>query len=570
MILLSIAPLICVSYLWMSNTGKMVYDDEMQSASNLLTDLSVRIENIFNLINIGSYEFLFDSEAREIISSVPKSEEEQAENEEYIRNIFSQIKKHNTMIASVEFIGSYYQISSEETVYFDELKSYSWYQEFSDYYLEFFTPVYYNSYIPRMNTRVLGWGRKITSSSVNMRTVGIFLIEISYSSINSLLTEVQENSENSIYLFDKNGNLLCFAGDNVLGDDERDSLFNKIKADDKQVISITSNSHSYSCLTESISSSGWQAVMLVDQEDIMSYTRESLEQGIILGIICVVASIVVAYIISHYIVKPINQLIKTMEMVEQNQLEVLVPTNQSVQEVEALSKSFNHMLRHIRRLLGDIRKEEQEKKQLEIKMLQAQINPHFLYNTLNVIRWKAVMHGETGISNMIILLIKLLEFSGKQVNTFVLIEKELEHATSYLELIKNQYQDDFEVLYEIDSKAMHCYTVKFILQPLVENAVFHGLQASERHGIIRIQIQRIDPWICFEIEDNGVGISEDVQKNWSAFRGVGICNVNERLRKFFGEDAVLQFDSKEGIGTKISFKIPVIETMYEEGSYDSK
>ena len=569
MILLSMIPLFCVSYLWMKNTGKMVYDGEIQSASALLYELTMRIENILNSVNTSSYDFLFDTKAREIISSRPKSEKERTENEAYIQNIFSQIKKSNTMIASVEFIGAYYQISSEETVDFDELTGYSWYQDFSDYYLEHFTPVYCNSYIQNMNTRVFGWARKITPSSDSMRTVGSFLIEISHSSISSLLTEAQENSGNFIYLFDHSGNLIYSPKENILGDDGIENLFNTIKTNDEQVFSVTGRNHSYACMTDSISIPGWQAVMLVDQQEIMSYAGESIKQGFVLGLICVLASIFVAYIISRYIVKPINQLAKTMEMVEQNQLEVSVPVNQSVQEVDTLSRGFNHMLRHIRCLLKDIRKEEQEKKRLEIQMLQAQINPHFLYNTLNVIRWKAVMHGETGISSMIISLIKLLEFSGKRVNTFVTIEKELEHASSYLELIKNQYRDDFDVVYDIDPDARHCYTVKFILQPLVENAVFHGVEPSDCHGIIRIQIQRENSWIHFAIEDNGVGISEEIQKNWSAFRGLGIYNVNERLRKYFGEESVLHFDSEEGAGTRIFFKIPVLENMPEEGSYEN-
>ena len=235
-----------------------------------------------------------------------------------------------------------------------------------------------------------------------------------------------------------------------------------------------------------------------------------------------------------------------------------VPVDTSVTEAEILSRGFNKMLSHIRELIGDIRREEQEKNAIEIKMLQAQINPHFLYNILNVIRWKAVMHGEETISSMLLSLIRLLEFSGKKTGTFVTIEKELEHASSYINLIRYQYQDDFEIVYDVDPEALSCYTVKFILQPLLENALFHGIEPLDEKGQILLSIRRNEDGICFVIEDNGVGMPEDIQHNLSAFRGLGLFNVCERLEKHYGEQSALQIESQKGAGTRISFQIPVI------------
>ena len=564
MILTGMLPLILVNGIWLHNTSNIVYKNEIQTASSMLYQLSMRMENIMNFVNTCAYSFLFDSKTRAILSVRPKNEEERNENEAYIKDIFSQIKKNNTMIRSLEFDGKYYQISSEDTADFEMLQQYDWYQDFDDYCLEGFTPVYCNSYIKRMNTPVFGWIRKVIYAKTS-DVAGNFLIEISHSSIRSLAEEIQHDMGNSILVFDKKGNLIFHPEGRFTANESEEKLFQQIKSGEN-AMTLREGGETYTCLVNRVSTPQWYIAMLINEKQLMAYGKQSTMQSIILGVLILIASIVLAYMISRHITRPVKQLAETMELVEKNYLDVSVPTDQKIAELEILSNGFNNMLSHIQQLLEDVRAEEREKKALEIKMLQAQINPHFLYNILNVIRWKAMMHGEKSISDMIVSLIRLLEFSGKRVNTFVPIRKELEHASSYLELIKSQYQDDFEVIYEVDQEALSCYTVKFLLQPLVENAVFHGLEPMEGGGRILIGIKKEESWILFQIKDNGVGMSEKIRQNQSVFRGLGIYNVNERLKQHFGEACMLNIESQPGGGTKVFFKIPVItEAPLEEG-----
>lgn len=507
-ILISIMLFAAVNVVWYKNTSNIIYRNEMQSASSLLYQLNMRIENIFNSINTNSYSFLFDSDVRDMLSIPPADEQTRIKNENHIRDIFRQMKKNTTMICSVEFVGRYYDISSEtdrSKVDFEQLRQYDWYRELSDYYMDLVTPVYKNDYIEKYNTRVIGWARKITGSDT--------------SGGEALLQKVKAGED--VFLFEENGT-------------------------------------EYACLVERSATSGWYIMMMVNRQELLDSTRASVRQSLLLTLFIALFSFVVAYMLSRYITRPIHQLADTMKLVENNQLDVAVPVNESVAEVEILSRGFNKMLSHIRDLIEDIRHEEQEKNAIEIKMLQAQINPHFLYNVLNVIRWKATMHGEDTISQMLLSLIRLLEFSGKKTDTYVTVEKELEHATSYMSLIQYQYQDDFEVIYDIDPQALTCYMVKFILQPLLENAVFHGIEPLEDKGRICLSISRKEDWIYFIIEDNGVGMPEEISSNISAFRGLGLFNVSERLKKHYGEEATLQIESREGMGTKISFRVPVI------------
>ncbi len=561
-ILISIILFIAVNVIWYKNTSDIIYRNEMQSASSLLYQLNMRIENIFNSININSYPFLFDSDVREMLSVPPADEQARLENEEQIRNIFRQMKKNTTMICSVEFVGRYYNISSEmerSRVAFERLREYDWYREFSDYYVDLITPVYKNDYIEKYNTRVIGWARKLTGADT-ANTIGTFLIEISYPSIENVMREAMEKSGNRILVFDKRGNLYFHPDspqDKSFSAEETDALLQKAKSGE-DVFTFTGQRSEYTCLVERSAASGWYIVMMVNRQELLDSTRASVSQSLLLALFIALFSFVIAYALSQYITRPIHQLADTMKMVESNRLDVAVPVDTSVTEAEILSRGFNKMLSHIRELIGDIRREEQEKNAIEIKMLQAQINPHFLYNILNVIRWKAVMHGEETISSMLLSLIRLLEFSGKKTGTFVTIEKELEHASSYINLIRYQYQDDFEIVYDVDPEALSCYTVKFILQPLLENALFHGIEPLDEKGQILLSIRRNEDGICFVIEDNGVGMPEDIQHNLSAFRGLGLFNVCERLKKHYGEQSALQIESQKGAGTRISFQIPVI------------
>lgn len=561
-ILISIILFIAVNVIWYKNTSDIIYRNEMQSASSLLYQLNMRIENIFNSININSYPFLFDSDVREMLSVPPTDEQARLENEEQIRNIFRQMKKNTTMICSVEFVGRYYNISSEmerSRVAFERLREYDWYREFSDYYVDLITPVYKNDYIEKYNTRVIGWARKLTGADT-ANTIGTFLIEISYPSIENVMREAMEKSGNRILVFDKRGNLYFHPDspqDKSFSAEETDALLQKAKSGE-DVFTFTGQRSEYTCLVERSAASGWYIVMMVNRQELLDSTRASVSQSLLLALFIALFSFVIAYALSQYITRPIHQLADTMKMVESNRLDVAVPVDTSVTEAEILSRGFNKMLSHIRELIGDIRREEQEKNAIEIKMLQAQINPHFLYNILNVIRWKAVMHGEETISSMLLSLIRLLEFSGKKTGTFVTIEKELEHASSYINLIRYQYQDDFEIVYDVDPEALSCYTVKFILQPLLENALFHGIEPLDEKGQILLSIRRNEDGICFVIEDNGVGMPEDIQHNLSAFRGLGLFNVCERLKKHYGEQSALQIESQKGAGTRISFQIPVI------------
>lgn len=296
-ILMSVILAVLLNYIWYSNTRKLVYTNEIQSSSALLEQLAIRLEDNINQINISSYSFLFDTRVRDIVSVSPKDEEAKVENEAYIRQIFTQMKESNTMIRSVEFIGNYYQISSEDTgkgsVDFAELKEYDWYQNFSNYYLETFTPLYNNTYIRRQDTEVIGWTRKISGSLDNTSTAGILLIEISYSGIASLMEQVQETTGGQLIIIDKRENLIFHPENRQTLNEEEEEVFERL-SDSGDSIVLESRSGSYVCISQNIATPEWRVVMLVEQDNLRDSLVQSTMQTIIIVVIIVAGCIVLS------------------------------------------------------------------------------------------------------------------------------------------------------------------------------------------------------------------------------------------------------------------------------------
>lgn len=558
--LLGLVPLIFVNQLWYHNTRGIVYQNELDNSANLLNQLNIRLENALNTINVNTYPFLFDSHFQEVLSIAPVSEGVRTHNEAVLKDSLMQIRENNSMISSVSYIGPYYQVCSvDSAVDFERFRCQDWYQHFLEYgKKEFFSPVYINDYIERRGTCVIGWIRRLSIEG-GIQPPSSLLVEISHSSIASFLQPAMEGTDNRIFIFDSSGNLIFHP--------EEEHLFSP-SAEDRRLFEALSSGNSsfrfryegnpYIVTAARMATTDWYLVIAADTATLLSATRAASHQVTMITVLVLICLVLCAWLISRHITRPVFQLAAAMKQVEDNRLDITLPPLRGYEEISVLSNGFNNMLAHIRRLLSDIRKEEEEKREAELKMLQAQINPHFLYNVLNVIRWRAVMHNEQVISKMVLSLIRLLEFSGQKTDEFVTIEKELGHAKSYVELIQYQYGDKFSVDYQISSSVLPCYTIKFILQPLIENAIFHGLIPMEEVGQLYVSIQPSGDKIHFVICDNGVGMELSGEGHTPAFRGLGLSNVHERLCRYFGKEAGLRIQSRINGGTRIDFEIPLI------------
>lgn len=292
---------------------------------------------------------------------------------------------------------------------------------------------------------------------------------------------------------------------------------------------------------------------------------------------------VLSVLTSVDIITPINKLVEGMKKVERGNKHEDIELDRS-DELGYLSESFNRMSKKIDYLVNRIYKEEIALKEAEIKALQAQINPHFLFNTLENINWMAQLNGVPEISETVSALAKLIDGSIGRGDRTISLREELEYIDNYTTVLKNRYEDKFEVIKILDEGLMDKKIPRLLIQPLVENAVKHGIGKSRRKGIIRLEAFREEGHIVFEVEDNGMGMTAEelealnkrlqedeliLEGNGAvpARKSIGLENVNRRIKLLYGSSYGVKIESSYDEYTKVTVRIP--DEQVPEGDKDN-
>lgn len=283
---------------------------------------------------------------------------------------------------------------------------------------------------------------------------------------------------------------------------------------------------------------------------------------LILGIIaiCIITSVVASMAFSRFVVRDIKRLRDNMQAVEEGNMELMV-TSEAGDEVGSLIRGFGSMLGEINRLIHEVYESKLTQRKSEMTALQAQINPHFLYNSLSLINWKALEAGQQDISKITLALSSFYRTSLNRGKNVLTIEKEIENMKSYLAIQLCMHDNDFDVIMDIDETILPYQTLNLLLQPLVENAIDHGIDLKEEgRGYIKIIGRKDDKNIYLTVEDNGVGIEPEILSSILEFKtkGYGVRNVNQRIRLYYGEEYCLKIESEAGKGTKCTINIPQV------------
>ncbi|HHW67127.1 MAG: two-component system, sensor histidine kinase YesM [Epulopiscium sp.] len=309
----------------------------------------------------------------------------------------------------------------------------------------------------------------------------------------------------------------------------------------------------------------WILVKTILKSDLYADIRKLQKDVMIAGIIFILITTGSAYYFSTAITKPIRDIIKKMKEVEKGDFLVYVDVKGN-NEFTELGDKFNRMVSKIKGLMEDVVNSEKQKNELELEVLHAQINPHFLYNTLNTIRWMAQIKGEYSISNAIVALVKLLRISISLGKKMITLEEEIEYVKNYILIQRLRFNQDFLIEYEIEDKYRKVMIPKLILQPIVENALIYCIDDEREEKLhIKIYTYPYEDVLRIVVEDNGKGISPEIlenifkeEKNINKFSTVGLNNVNNRIKLYYGERYGLLIDTKEGIGTKVIIEIPEV------------
>ncbi|MFL0556415.1 MULTISPECIES: cache domain-containing sensor histidine kinase [Paenibacillus] len=321
----------------------------------------------------------------------------------------------------------------------------------------------------------------------------------------------------------------------------------------------------------------WHAVTLIAKDDIYSivYQLVAIMAGTLL--LLLILSILISLRIAARILKPLAVLNRKMKLVAQGQLDVRFDTQQS-DEVGVISSTVDLMLQEIRSLITRIYEKEEEKRKLEMDALQSQIRPHFIYNTLNVIKWMAKVQGASGIEEALQAFASVMKFSMKTDENLVLIAEEVGFVQSYAKILDFRYFNKFEVTYSIDPAVIEYQTLKFLIQPLVENAIFHGFEGIDYKGMLNISIYERQGDLYVEVADNGRGFPEEGELqakpgykkvSRDGFNSIGLQNIRSRIRLHFGPGYGLWIAPGRQGGTVALIRVPVIRND-TAGGRDSK
>ncbi|KRF03768.1 hypothetical protein ASG89_03145 [Paenibacillus sp. Soil766] len=306
---------------------------------------------------------------------------------------------------------------------------------------------------------------------------------------------------------------------------------------------------------------GWRLVQFMNQKDFATQLSREKDKSITWVVAWFLLFAIAFIVLMLRVTSPFKQLAKSMTKVGKGEFNTLV-TIKGEDEIALLGNYFNRMVLHLQDLISDLYDEQRRKQKAQFQALQAQINPHFLLNTLNSIKWMALLSGADHISEMITKLGKLLNFTMRNEQEFVTLQEELDYLQVYLSLQEIRYHDQITFTYHIPEALLDCEVLKFTLQPAVENSIIHG---NRFPLLIELQAEEVGGNLHIVMQDNGVGMSmemiEQVESSLNLphakFSGIGIRNVNERIKLHFGMQYGMQISSVEGEGVRLLLVLPL-------------
>lgn len=395
-----------------------------------------------------------------------------------------------------------------------------------------------------------------------------FSLDLSFSSISSYINNVSIGQRGYCFLMDREGNIvyhpqqqLLYAG---LKDEDTESL---ASLEDGTYVADT-----VIYCVNSIQDSDWRVVGVSYVDEMVNRNvTEMIHLSCLLAVVVLAAAVLTSWLLFRLLGHPLRGLADAMERFEADADHFTYRPVGGTREVQELSNSFEHMVLRIQQLMTTVREEEVNLRKTELKALQAQINPHFLYNTLDSIAWMCEQGRNTDAVKMVHALARLFRISISKGHELIPISKEIEHAESYLQIQKYRYKNQFTYEFQVDPECLDYYCNKITLQPIIENAINHGLDLLVEEGRITVQVCQDGEDILFFVQDNGVGMSEEqlrtiLQHDPKDRTGIGIKNVNDRLKIYFGKQYGLHISSELDIGTCVEIRMPKIK----EGDYEAK
>ena len=560
-----VATLISVRY-----TNSAIYENSVIYTQTIIRQLNQNIDSYITYMdNIASviaksqdaYQLLYqqigEDEATkeghrkrllEQFNTILKSRED-------IRNI-GIVQKDGVML-----INSGYQAINPDL----DLSTQEWYTNAVDNYNQYcLTSSHVQHVIKGQRPWVITLSREIHNFYGTGNSDGVVFIDLNYNAIIDLCEQNSIGDKGYVFILDQDGNIVYHPSQQQLYNElQTENIDTVMNADSDIVVTREGDDEKIYTLSHS-ETTGWTIVGCVNMAELLKDSREANNIYVMTAIVLVAIAMILSSFIARSITLPIQKLRDSMKKVQEGDFKAADVVITSQNEIGSLTTSFNAMTHRIEELMEENVKEQEQKRKIELKALQSQINPHFLYNTLDSIIWMAEGKKYEDVVLMTASLARLLRQSISNEDETVLIGQEIQYVKSYLTIQKMRYKDKLEFEINVDPFINSVHIVKLVLQPIVENAIYHGLKYKESKGLLTVTGYQKNQNAVIEITDDGVGMDEETlnhifEKHKVNYRsnGVGVYNVQKRLCMYYGKEYGLHYESEPGHGTTVTVTIPM-------------
>lgn len=390
--------------------------------------------------------------------------------------------------------------------------------------------------------------------------VGVNMVRLNYESLISAY-QIRPLQDVSIYIYGPDGDLFYT---NAQESGREEELYSQVSDRDDSAGYLNWSGEKQYFIAYGLDGSGMATVSLMPYASLLRDANDLKRQFLVIGLGAVLCSVAASVYLSGRLCANLHKLTENMGEIQSGNLSVQSDIR-SQDEIGVLSGAFNDMVERIRALLEEVRQKERLKREAEQSVLATQIEPHFLYNSIDSIQYVAHMRQEWEIEQVANALSELLRSVLSDRNEFITLWEEKEYIENYITIERFKYRGDFKLIWEVDEPLWAWRVPKLLLQPVVENALIHGISTKESDGVIQVKICRQDRQVIVKIMDNGIGMSQEkieqllteVRKtDKTGFRRVGISNVLNRIRLIYGEEYGGTIYSCEGMFTCVELTLP--------------
>lgn len=393
------------------------------------------------------------------------------------------------------------------------------------------------------DTWVLSLSREISGDCDE--NIGVLFIDFKYDVIESILSELDLGSKGYAFILNEKDEVVYHEDTRYFEDDEKRNELIAVAGRSNEQKDEELLTHSYK-----VKGTDWTLVGVASLDGVKSMRQDMVLILWMLGSALLIIALGSSAIFSRRMAAPLRKLEKAMAEVETGKLDGQVEIGGSA-EAESLANHYTNMMKRIRSLLEEIQLKEKYLRTSELNVLQSQINPHFLYNTLDTILWAAEFQDSKKVISLTKALARFFRLSLGDGGRMTTVGDEIDHVRQYLFIQKERYQDKLRYTISADEEILKKRIPKLILQPIVENAIYHGIRNMEKQGMIEIKAKKQEDYIIFTISDNGVGYDIESEKTG----GVGQSNVDKRIKLYYGGEYGVSIESKQGKGTTVTLKL---------------